>query len=97
VMSDENKKANLTCRELRIMDIWQLSERNLLQIWLRYCLFSKEEVMEVVNSEVLGMVLEFLLDVTERETPHNGNSDTQTQMNEYRVISLVLLETWRSA
>ena len=42
------------------------------------------------------MMLEFLLEVTARETPKGGNSDTQIQMNEYRVLSLILLETWRS-
>lgn len=42
------------------------------------------------------MMLEMLLEVPERETSKDGNSDTQTQMNEYRVLSLILLETWRS-
>jgi hypothetical protein len=41
-------------------------------------------------------MLEMLLEVTGRETSKDGNSDTQTQMNQYRVLSLILLETWQS-
>jgi hypothetical protein len=42
------------------------------------------------------IMLESLLEVTERETPKDGNSNTQTQGNEYMVLSLILLETWGS-
>jgi hypothetical protein len=42
------------------------------------------------------MMLEILLEVTDRETSKDGDSDTQTQMNEYSVLSLIFLETWRS-
>jgi hypothetical protein len=39
------------------------------------------------------MMLEILLEVTDRETSKDGDSNTQTQMNEYSVVRLILLET----